>query len=383
MRPSGLSRLFLALTLWPLGLPGQPPVTLEGGLWYAVFTGQARTGPQLRVNANGRVTLEAGAASQLSYSAKVGVRAPNAEAARRILARYAVQVEPQGQWTVLTAPGGQAVTIINVKAPRLTAAVVSTSDGTVDASGVEGTLEVDSGAGWLAVDRIGGNCRLTTRGGEIRAGEVRGSLRAMTGAGPITVRSVRGIVTVQTVGGDILVRDGGSAVTAETGAGAVTVEKAGGAVTATTGGGRIWVGSAKGIVTTRNLAGPVNVGSAAGVHSESAVGGVSLTNISGSVRVSTMLGSILASMSHGAKTGESFLATANGDITVLLPSNLGVTIQAENEMADSPRRIVSDFPQFRVRNQGTRVVAEGSMNGGGPVLRLSAGAGTIFIKRLP
>jgi len=66
---------------------------------------------------------------------------------------------------------------------------------------------------------------------------------------------------------------------------------------------------------------------------------------------------------------------------VLIPSNLGVTIHAENRMADTLRRIVSDFPAIPVSRMGSRVVAEGPANGGGPLLRISGAGGTIFIKR--
>ena len=133
-------------------------------------------------------------------------------------------------------------------------------------------------------------------------------------------------------------------------------------------------------MSARNLAGPVQVGGALGVSCESVSGGVRLSNISGSMKVSTSLGSILANLLN-SRLADSFLATANGDITVLIPSNVGVTIQAQNNMADTLRRIISDFPAIQTRRQGTRVVAEGQVNGGGPLLQLSGTGGTIFIRR--
>jgi hypothetical protein len=60
---------------------------------------------------------------------------------------------------------------------------------------------------------------------------------------------------------------------------------------------------------------------------------------------------------------------------------VGVTIRAENRLADTIQRIVSDFPGVPVRMQGMRVVAEGQVNGGGPLLQISDTGGTIFIKR--
>ena len=126
----------------------------------------------------------------------------------------------------------------------------------------------------------------------------------------------------------------------------------------------------------------MQVGAASGVRCEAGTGAIRLTNISGAMRVSTAMGSIIASL-LGGKLAESFLSTGNGDITVVIPSNLGVTVRAENEMADTLQRIVSEFPGIPVRLQGTQVVAEGAINGGGPLLRISGTGGTIFIKKQP
>jgi hypothetical protein len=117
------------------------------------------------------------------------------------------------------------------------------------------------------------------------------------------------------------------------------------------------------------------------VRCENAGGGVNLDNISGSVRVTTAIGSIIASLLAGKPMSDSFLSTGGGDITVIIPSNLGVTIRAQNELAGNIRRIVSDFPGISVRVEGGQVVAEGPVNGGGPILRISGTGGTIFIKR--
>jgi hypothetical protein len=45
------------------------------------------------------------------------------------------------------------------------------------------------------------------------------------------------------------------------------------------------------------------------------------------------------------------------------------------------RRIISDFREIKIGRQGTRLVAEGSVNGGGPLLQISGMGGTIFLKR--
>jgi DUF4097 and DUF4098 domain-containing protein YvlB len=167
---------------------------------------------------------------------------------------------------------------------------------------------------------------------------------------------------------------------AETGAGGIHIVRCGAGVNASTVGGPIIVEHAVGVVTARNLAGPVQVGSAGGVQCESGSGGIRVTNVAGPMRVQTSLGNIMAAI-IGPKLADSFLATANGDISVTIPSNVGVNIRAQNDLADNMRRITTEYNSVTVRRQGRQLVAEGQVNGGGPLLQLSATVGTIFIKR--
>lgn len=358
----------------------QQPLTRENGRWVHRIVGSAPARPRLRVNAHGPVTLEAGVSKDLSYSVTVSVSARSESEARRLLQHYTVHVETQGSWVVLTAPGGPVMASVAMKAPSLSNAVISTSEGAVRAAGIEGPLDVDTGAGDLTVDRIQGDCKLVTGGGGIQVGQIAGALHCSTGAGHIRARMVGGEAVMETNGGDIVADHAGGQVRASTAGGGVHIGVAGGAVTATSGGGEIIVDKANGTVTVHNMAGPVQIHSAAGVRCESASGGVRVSNISGPMRVSTSMGSILANL-LGSKLGDSYLATGGGDITVLIPSNLGVTIQAQNNMSDTLRRILSDFREVQAHRQGPRVVAEGSVNGGGPLLQISGTGGTIFIRR--
>jgi predicted membrane protein len=45
------------------------------------------------------------------------------------------------------------------------------------------------------------------------------------------------------------------------------------------------------------------------------------------------------------------LSTLAGDITVLIPSNLAVSVMATNQ-SGGMRRIISDFSEVRVKNAG-------------------------------
>jgi hypothetical protein len=368
------------LALLPLCAAGQEPLEREPGGWALTYRGNLPAARLLRINGHGPVTLEGGVSPTFVYTVRLSVAASSEAEARRILARAPLEVR-HGETVVLTAPGAPVRARMTVKAPALGMVRIVDSDGAIDASGIEGELIVESRIGEVAVDRIGGPCTVTTGGGDVRIGEVRGRVRTVTGGGKITLRTARGDAMLETYGGDIVVGDVSGGVRAQTAAGNIRVQRAGGAVTAITGGGEVSIEKSGGTVTVRNLAGPVQLGAAqGGFECQSASGGIRLSGVTGTMRVSTSLGSIMADLT-GAHLADSFLATTGGDITVLIPSNLGVTIHAENRMADTLRRIVSEFPAIPVSRVGSRVVAQGAANGGGPLLRISGAGGTIFIKR--
>jgi DUF4097 and DUF4098 domain-containing protein YvlB len=351
----------------------------EGGGWVATYSGTLPAMGKMRIIANGPVTLEGGGKSA-SYTVRLLIRARSHAEARRLLPHsQPLRVETTGGWLMLTSLNGPGVAV-TVKAPRLTSAVVSTTTGALNITGVNGSLTADTRAGEITVDRIHGQCTLVTGGGPVRVGEVDGALNCTSGAGRIAVGTVRGSAVLYTSGGDITADQLGGEARAETVGGSIHIRSAGGPVTATTGGGEIVVDQAKGMVTARNMAGSVQVGSAPGVHCENGAGGVRLGRVSGPFRISTAMGSIVAEL-LGGRLSDSFLATGGGDITILIPSNVGVNIRAENSMADSLQRIISEYAGVSSRRVANRVVAEGAINGGGPLIQISDAAGTIFIKK--
>jgi hypothetical protein len=384
MRRSALSNLAALLALLPIGGACQQPhpVTLERepGGWALTYRGSVPAARMLRINGSGPVTLEAGTAPAFEYTVRLSV-AVRSEAEARILLQRPPLAMRRADTVILTTPGGPVHARISMKAPALAMARIVDSDGVIEATGIEGELDVESRVGEVTVDRIGGLCTVSTGGGDLHIGEVRGNLRCRTGGGGITVRTARGEAVLETYGGDIVVGDVAGVLLARTAAGNIRIHSAGSAATAITGGGLVAIEKAGGTVTVRNLAGPVQLGAAlGGFECQSASGGIRFSGVTGPLRVSTALGSIVADLA-GAHLADSFLSTTGGDITVLVPSNLGVTIHAENRMADTLRRIVSDFPSIPVSRMDSRVVAQGAANGGGPLLRISGAGGTIFIKR--
>ena len=184
MRQSAHFKASALLLLLPFGAVTQQPGMLrEGDHYVREFSGNAPAARRLRVNAHGPVSVHANASNNISYTVRVSVRARTEAEARNVMQRYNVRLTSQGEWVVLTAPGGPVISTVIVKAPRVEQVIVSSSDGAVEAMDIDGSLEVDTGAGELTIDRIGGDCKLVTGGGDVRVGTVGGGLRCSTGAG--------------------------------------------------------------------------------------------------------------------------------------------------------------------------------------------------------
>ena len=82
---------------------------------------------------------------------------------------------------------------------------------------------------------------------------------------------------------------------------------------------------------------------------------------------------------------DSQLETAAGDITVYLSPSVNISVRASIEVANG-HNIRSDFPDIKVVSEGgdygpKTVTAEGSLNGGGPVLKVSTTTGDICFRR--
>jgi DUF4097 and DUF4098 domain-containing protein YvlB len=336
MRPSALSRRFS----WPVALL----VLSTTHLHSASQSQSLDPHGKLQIYCPGNIKVRGTSSGKLTY--------------RTTSAR--IVFTHSGNLATLSAPDSDS---LEVTAPRtLESLTVHTPGGDLDVADFDGSL-VGQAAGRVSIGRIGGNVELRSAGGPTSLGSIGGLLRCFSGGGAITAESVHGDAIFQTAGGDIV------------------VQKASGQVHAYTAGGGIHIVRAGGLVTANNSGGPIQVGSAPGVQCQSASGAIRLTNISGPMTATTLAGSIIATFLPGLPVLDSFLSTAAGDITVLIPSNLHVSIRAQNNSSADLRSIVSDFPGLRVKSLRSAVLAEGAINGGGPLLRIAGNGGSIYIRK--
>jgi len=363
----------------------QGPVR-DGKLWTDTASGTIASTGMLRVSASGAVTVRGEARADVAYTVKRRARTTNAADAQKVLESMVVRSFERAGWTVIEVADGDprlGFADIFVRVPRiLRETVVSSRGGAVQVVDLAGAVRTETIAGPVEADQIHGSLTIKTGGGPVKLGRVSGTVECFSTGGPITAESLGGDAMLNTGGGEIVVREAKGLVRARTLGGSIRVERAAQGVRIAAGSGLIDVAQAGGPVVAETGSGSIRIQSASNVECQSGNGAIQVRPLSGSVRADTKSGSILVDLSGAQKLQNSALSASNGDITVLIPSNLAVTVQAINNSPGS-HRIVSDFSEIRARlEQGNvRSAADGAINGGGPVLRLTTTAGTIYIRR--
>lgn len=381
-----------------LGLPltaQQGPISRDGRYWVQNVEGAAeapRLG-RLRVDAVGSVTVRGEPGDQIRYTVRKRVRAESEAEARRLLERARIRASQQSSTFVLAVESIQCGRCsfsadIQMTVPRSTEeTILETHGGSLEAYDVDGRVNAETAGGSIQMDRIGRSVRAATAGGSITLGTIGGPVHGETAGGSIRLGSVRGDAVLSTSGGNIEADSVEGRLRAETAGGSIRARRVTQNVTAETAGGSIHLGQIGGSVTAETAGGSITVEAAAGgVRAENANGSIKLMDVSGSLRAATAAGNILAQLMANRPIADSLLETSMGNIVVLIPDGLRLTIRADVDVASGVNRIQCDFPEIIIRIQdhgpGPRaVVAEGALNGGGPLLRIRNTTGTIQIKR--
>lgn len=342
----------------------------------------------LHVTTRGHVILRGSSGEQVTYKFEERVRARTRTDAHRLFGSLTTSVSSRnGAMALVVAPLTQesVLTQLEVAVPkRITGVILDTQLGDIEAYDLGCSLQATTQAGQIRCDRILGNFEGQTGGGEIHLGKIGGSVRCLNGAGSIVVDSAGAGANCQTAGGEIVVHEAAGPLTLATEGGNIQVDRAASTVQAHTAEGVIDISYAGGMVTADTRGGSIQVGSAHGVKCESAAGPIRVKTLSGPLHVSTAMGAIMAEVLAGAHIEDASLVAGSGDVTVILPSNLALSVRASNDTGGNPR-IVSDFSEIRARTVGFSrppLVYEGSINGGGPLMTLSTAGGIIYVRRL-
>lgn len=361
----------------------QPRLTREGGYWEQNANGSLSAPPaaKLRISATGNVTVRGDATDRIAYVLKRRMKARDSAEAEKLLRGFEVRTTTRGEWTylIVRSPASKTMSAdLSVTVPRsLREAVVESYGGNIGAYDLDGVCEITTAGGRVDMDRIRQNAVAKTGGGDVHIGNVGGSVKCYSAGGNIKIGRAGGESWFETAGGEVYVGDVQGPIHVSSGGGNIKIGRSTGTVYARTGGGVIEVEEAAGLVEAENSGGSIQVNAANGVRCSSNAGAIRLRNVDGALRASTSAGNILADLLSGHRILDSVLSTNGGDITVLIPSNIAMTVVARNQ-SPGVGRIVSDFPEIHIRQTGT---AEGTLNGGGPVLRISANGGIIYLRR--
>lgn len=384
----------LAALITTLCAAQQTSVQKEGGNWVSVVTGSLSGVKNLHIQVEiGAVRIQGGSTQGINYVIRNKSYEGSEDRARKQFEAYKITTYVRGDTAFITGEWENGHphkfnSEVTVNVPRdLDLVKIETDGGEISTAGISGRLEAESGGGMIHLDDIGGAISAETGGGSIDVGNVGSDLTVRTGGGPIHIGSAKGKVVAESGGGNLVLVSGSAAASLQTGGGSIHVNKCTGEVKAETGGGSIDLGEMGGGVSMETGGGTLKVSSAAGpIKGETSSGDIQLWGVP-SAHVETGAGAITAKFIRGnSDTSNSELETGVGDITVYLVSNVNLTIRASIEAANG-QQIISDFPEIKIASEGggqwgpKLVSAEGSVNGGGPVLKVRTTMGNIYFRR--
>ncbi len=369
----------------------QGRVYSESGNWAQEISGSLSSAPNLRIRVDaGSVRVEGGSQDAITYVVHNRSYASSEEKARHEFNGYKITSYVHGDtaWLVGEWQGGRPPKFSGefvVHVPRAIQAVkVETDGGAVSATGIAGHVEAETGGGQIHIADIGGYVRAQTGGDNIEIGSVGGDLSIQTGGGRVSIGSVKGTTNATTGGGDIVLVSSDQGAVLEAGGGNIEVKQCGGRLKIESGGGNINVGDVAGPVDIETGGGSIRVASAKGpVHAETGAGRIELDGVP-AAHVETGAGGIVVKFVPDGQHSDSSLETSTGDIAVYLPPQLNITVRAFIDLGNG-HRIQSDFPAIRVNSVGgpwgpKTVTAEGSLNGGGPLLKVRTTSGDITFR---
>ncbi len=182
------------------------------------------------------------------------------------------------------------------------------------------------------------------------------TLKAETGSGDLEIGGIEGAVTAETGSGDMHVDNIGANARMETGSGSIRANNVHGAATLQTGSGNLDLDvSGAGDVKAQTGSGSIRIhGISGGLHAEAGSGNIDVT---------------------GNPTDEWRLESGSGSITAHVGSAAKFNLNAETGSGS----VHVDQPML---SQGTadRQHVLGTVNGGGPTIRVTTGSGEIAIR---
>ncbi len=222
------------------------------------------------------------------------------------------------------------------------------------------------------------NVDLETQGGSIKVADLDGAVRAHTAGGSLRFGNITDTVWGRTSGGSIKLVSAGGPADIKTSGGSIEVGDVVDDVRAQTSGGSLRFGRVQGSIWGKTSGGSIKVESCDGeVDVQTSGGSIKLESVGGNVNAKTSGGSIRAVMTAQPER-EYSLRTSAGSITVTLVPDVTIDVDAET----SAGSVSTDFPVTSViQGKIPKNRLKGSINGGGPMLKLRTSAGSIRLQK--
>ncbi|HEX7631928.1 MAG TPA: DUF4097 family beta strand repeat-containing protein [Lacunisphaera sp.] len=185
------------------------------------------------------------------------------------------------------------------------------------------------------------NLNLNTSGGDIKAESVKGDVRARTSGGNLKFDRVEGEIDAHTSGGDIVLKEGTARAKLGTSGGDIQIDRAGGPTEVSTSGGDITINSVAQLISA-----------------------------------STSGGSVRATLTEPLKQ-DTVLSTSGGSVRVKVAKGAGFELDASTSGGD----VRAEGLTITIAKGGVgRSRLVGSVNGGGPRLKLRSSGGDISVQ---
>ena len=224
-------------------------------------------------------------------------------------------------------------------------------------------LDLETACDDISVVNVTGDVNVETFRAGLRLQKITGRIDAVTSLGNIDLKAFNGDAVLQTTGGNIGIAEGTGDVKTKTSGGNLQVVQVIGAVNGRTSGGNIILRGCKGGADLKNAGGSIEVEND---------GPVLARNAGGSIRCH--LQDVSANQSLLLD-----LETTGGSINVSLVPDIAATVEAK-VLSGS---VTTEFP---VTVDGTGVVKpdqlQGTLNGGGPLLKLRSVGGNIILRKI-
>ena len=214
--------------------------------------------------------------------------------------------------------------------------------------------DLRTSGGSIRLDNLNGEQRFTTSGGSIDVNDLKGNIKGRTSGGSIEATNCADNVDLVTSGGSIKAESMVGNIRLITSGGSISLADLNGKITATTSGGGVRADGIQGDFETRTSGGSIR-----------------MKNLAASVKASTSAGSIEADFD---RLGDYVaLSTSSGSVRVNMPLNKGLDLDLRGN------RVSIDLKNFDGRMDKDRV--QGSLNGGGIPVKLSASSGSVYVNQ--